>query len=91
MRGITRITPHFLVVDTFARKGSSFYGVLRSEIWLEQKRAKRKVFGKPAAAGINTAAVAVHTAGNEIIQAVRKNSDESFIKGLRFFYTGFLY
>jgi hypothetical protein len=49
------------------------------------------VFGKPAAADINIAAAIVHTAGNEIILAVRKNSDESFINGLRFFNTGFLY
>jgi hypothetical protein len=49
------------------------------------------VFGKPAVADINIAVVVVHTAGNEIIQAVPKNSDESFIKSLRFFNTDFLY
>jgi hypothetical protein len=55
------------------------------------KKERKEKCGKPAAAGINTVVVTVHTAGNEIIQAVRKNSDVSFIKGLRFFYTGFLY
>jgi hypothetical protein len=68
-----------------------FCGVLRSEIWPEQKRARRKVCGKLAAAGINTAAAVAPTVGNGIIQAARKISDGSFINGLRFFNTGFLY
>jgi hypothetical protein len=58
---------------------------------LKQKRMKRKLFGKLIVADINTAAAAASTAGNGIIQAARKISDESFIKSLRFLNMGFLY
>jgi hypothetical protein len=42
-------------------------------VWQKPKRTKRKVFGKPVAVDIDTAAVAVPTAGNRT-----KRLDQNF-------------
>jgi hypothetical protein len=65
--------------------------ILRSYLWLEQKKVKQKVYGKHAAVVTNIVAAAAPIAGRKITRQLAEFSDISFIKGLRLFNAGFLY